>query len=363
MMSRRSLVIGIAGLAIAALIGVVGFVWGGFYNVAASVPHNSAVEWLLDVGMRRSVAAHAPETPAPPLDDPALVVAGLRHFEANCAPCHGAPGLLPEPQTRAMLPVPPDLATKIDRFSDNELFWVIENGLKYTGMPGWPAEGREDEVWAVVAFVRLLPGMTEVDFATIAGSPAEADAVGAATLAADGPPEAATAACGRCHGVDGLGDPSGAFPRIAGLPVDYIAAQLESFASGTRPSGIMAPAAAALSPAEREAVAVWYGTIIPPPVAAAEAPNPAMAERAGLLVASGDPSRAIPPCASCHLTPGVDAPPLTGQFTRYLDTQLRLFRDGTRRDQVMRAIAAPLTDDEIAALAAWFSAYQPTPVM
>ncbi|MCW5715001.1 MAG: c-type cytochrome [Bauldia sp.] len=359
MSRRRRFVLGIAGLVVAAIVAAAGFVWGGFYSVAASAPHNRVVEWLLDIGMQRSVVAHAPETPPPALDDPALIVAGLRHFEPNCAPCHGAPGILPEPQTRAMLPVPPDLATKIDRFNDNELFWIIENGLKYTGMPGWPAAGRDDEVWAVVAFVRLLPGMTAEAFDALAGSPAPAAGAGVATLVAEGPPDADIAACARCHGMDGGGHPSGAFPRIAGLPAAYIEAELEAFATGRRPSGIMAPAAVALSAAERAAVAAYYGAIIPPPVPAAPPADDAASAMAGALVATGDNRRAIPPCASCHLQPGVDAPPLTGQFANYLEAQLRLFRAGTRRDQVMTTIASLLTDAEIAALAQWFAASPP----
>lgn len=355
MISWRRLATVVAALVVTALVLAASFFWGGFYNVAASVPHSRAVEWLLDLGMQRSVAAHAPETPPPALDDPALVVAGLRHFEANCAPCHGGPGILPEPQTRAILPAPPDLATRIGRFNDRELFWIIENGLKYTGMPGWPAAGRADEVWAVVAFVRLLPGMTEAAFDALAGAAAP-PAAAAATLAADGPPAAGVAACARCHGIDGAGDPGGAFPRIAGLGTAYIAAELDAFASGARPSGMMAPAAAALSPPERAAVAAWYGAIIPPPLAAAAPAPVAAADLAGPLVATGDAARAIPPCASCHLTPGVDAPPLAGQFAGYLAAQLRLFRAGTRWDQVMTAIAARLSDAEIAALAAWFAA-------
>ena len=40
-------------------------------------------------------------------------------------------------------------------WSDEELFWIVKNGFKYTGMPAWPAQGRDDEVWAQVAFCAL----------------------------------------------------------------------------------------------------------------------------------------------------------------------------------------------------------------
>ena len=53
-----------------------------------------------------------------------------------------------------MLPVPPDLGAAVPTWQPNELFWIVKNGLKYTGMPGWAAQGRDDEVWAVVAFLQ-----------------------------------------------------------------------------------------------------------------------------------------------------------------------------------------------------------------
>ena len=61
--------------------------------------------------------------------------------------------------------------------------------------------------------------------------------------------------------------------------------------------------------------------------------------------------------AFCHLDPETDAPPIAGQYPNYLRTQLMLFRAGIRLDNVMNAIAADLTDEEIAAVAAFFGAF------
>jgi cytochrome c553 len=65
------------------------------------------------------------------------------------------------------------------------------------------------------------------------------------------------------------------------------------------------------------------------------------------------------PCAVCHGPVGVssapDAPNLAGQPAMYLSAQLRAFRSGDRRHEVMNVIAKPLTDSDIDALAAWFS--------
>lgn len=53
-----------------------------------------------------------------------------------------------------MLPSPPDLAVAMRRWKERELFWIVKHGFKYTGMPGWVALEREDEIWAVVAFLK-----------------------------------------------------------------------------------------------------------------------------------------------------------------------------------------------------------------
>jgi cytochrome c553 len=64
-------------------------------------------------------------------------------------------------------------------------------------------------------------------------------------------------------------------------------------------------------------------------------------------------------CAVCHGTLGIstapDAPNLAGQPVIYLGTQLRAYRDGTRKHEVMAVIAKPLTDDDIQQIAAWFA--------
>ena len=63
------------------------------------------------------------------------------------------------PTAREMLPPPPDLSKAAPQWKERELFWIVKNGLKYTGMPAWPSRQRDDEVWAVVAFLRRLPDL------------------------------------------------------------------------------------------------------------------------------------------------------------------------------------------------------------
>ena len=65
-----------------------------------------------------------------------------------------------------MLPSPPDLAVAMRPWKERELFWIVKHGFKYTGMPGWVALEREDEIWAVVAFLKKMPTLAPIAIAT-----------------------------------------------------------------------------------------------------------------------------------------------------------------------------------------------------
>ena len=134
-----------------------------------------------------------------------------------------------------MVPSPPRLEDSVGDWSDEELFWIVKNGFKYTGMPAWPAQGRDDEVWTQVAFLRALPDITAATYADLAlgGGTVDYDleAGGQALVALDGIFENALENCARCQGRDGLGQgqgaASGAFPIIAGQPAPYLSATLQ----------------------------------------------------------------------------------------------------------------------------------------
>jgi mono/diheme cytochrome c family protein len=82
----------------------------------------------------------------------------------HCAVCHGAPGVPKGDIAEGMYPQPPDLAVAAKQYSDAELFWILKHGIKMTGMPAW-ADHSDAELWATVAFVKKLPGMSEAAYA------------------------------------------------------------------------------------------------------------------------------------------------------------------------------------------------------
>nr|WP_284701011.1 c-type cytochrome [Rhodoplanes tepidamans] len=361
------------GLVVVAALGLLLFAWSGVYNVAASASHFGVTARLLAFIMRNSVETYAAGIEAPSnLDDAALAERGAGHFAGFCAPCHGAPGVPASVIAGQMLPAPPSYEEAVNSWQDHQLFWVVKHGLKYTGMPAWPAQSRDDEVWAVVAFARGLPGMTAEQYHRATAAPegpgGPASNPSARLIAREGLAENAVAACARCHGVDGTGGAAGGVPTLAGQRRDYLVASLRDYANGTRPSGIMQPIATMLSEAQRRALAEYYAALPATPgeprvetVAYDEAD---LLQRGGVIAAVGDPAAGTPACRACHGAAGraetnlPGYPALAGQHRDYLEQQLKLWRAGTRggtHGQIMRAAARNLTDEQIRAVALYYA--------
>jgi mono/diheme cytochrome c family protein len=153
--------LGIIG-AIAALV----FFFGGFYSVAGTQPDPKVVAWALTFVRNASINKHAVETPPMSLDDPAVVQAGARAFlTRGCANCHGGPGVDWAKFSEGLHPDPPDLKDIANDLEARHIFWVVKNGINMTGMPSFGAIITDDkEIWAIAAFVKKLPKISETDF-------------------------------------------------------------------------------------------------------------------------------------------------------------------------------------------------------
>lgn len=94
---------------------------------------------------------------------PEAIESGLQHFADHCATCHANDGSGDTDVGRSLYPRAPDMrAAATQSLSDGELFSIIENGIRLTGMPAWGTgtpEGERDS-WALVHFIRRLPTLT-----------------------------------------------------------------------------------------------------------------------------------------------------------------------------------------------------------
>ena len=200
--------------------------------------------------------------------------------------------------------------------------------------------------------------------ATVNQPPAAADVNKGRLIAMGGTPQGADGmACFRCHGTSGAGDGAASFPRLAQLPAWYMSKQLDDYASGTRPSEIMAAIAKRLSVEERAAVSVYYALAVAPVRLVARDEHAAsVSQWGGILAISGSAERGIPGCINCHGADGEGLPPsvpnLASQHTGYTAAQLHLWKDGVRKNDpmnVMATIARKMTDADIEAVAAYYA--------
>ena len=157
-----------------------------------------------------------------------------------------------------------------------------------------------------------------------------------------------------CYGCHGIPDYRNAYPnyhvpRLGGQHAGYLAAALTEYRSGARPHPTMRGQAATLSDADVRDIAAYFATT--KPVASGGAP-----------VGTAPAAAAV--CTACHGKDGVgltsDYPTLAGQYVDYLEQALKAYRKGTRQNAIMAGFAAALKDEDIAALAHYFAAQQPS---
>jgi mono/diheme cytochrome c family protein len=167
---------------------------------------------VLDFAMRRAVVERARKIETPPLDGRALIERGFRLYDANCRQCHGAPGVAPDAISLGMTPVPANLALTAREWKAAELYWVVKYGIKMSGMPAWEFRLPDDDLWAIVAFVRQLPKLSALEYKEIAralgGIPAEIVVAPEEVLQRGDVERGKTAisqyACGTCHEIPGI---------------------------------------------------------------------------------------------------------------------------------------------------------------
>jgi len=105
--------------------------------------------------------------PPRPLDIKASVDNGGTHYGLECSICHGTDGHTGAPLGRWMYPRPADLTgSQVQSYSDQELFWIIQNGIRFTGMPAFGKVESPDQIWDLVNYVRTLPGELHRDDST-----------------------------------------------------------------------------------------------------------------------------------------------------------------------------------------------------
>ena len=264
------------------------------------------------------------------------ILEGKRVAEVSCARCHGANGI----GTAAGIP---HIAGQRPPYLYLQLRAYLRGLRPQSPMTGAVRFLSDDALVKVSAYYGSLDPARPAPVPKPAAKAAAAkDPVAAGKAAAE--------SCGGCHGENGVSKTPGA-PSLVGLDPKYLVAASLAYKSGQRKDDTMKSMVASLSEADLANVALYYALQKP-----ARAGTPAAGDASAGKAAAGA-------CAGCHGDKGVAPDPanpsLAGQDAQYLATALQAYKDGSRKDETMKGLAAALDDKSMKNLAAYYAAQQP----
>lgn len=147
--------------------------------------------------------------------------------------------------------------------------------------------------------------------------------------------------CEKCHGSDGNSSENPAIPKLAGQQSAYFIQEIKEFKSGNRKNSLMEPIAAGLSDPDAEDLSAYYASLKP----TAEKVDTALSSK-------GKGNYNL--CETCHgptATGQGPIPRLAGQHSAYLFSQLKAYKEGSRKNQVMNGVTMSLSEGDLKGLA------------
>lgn len=148
----------ISGVILAALVGLFLLPLLGLFDTTATGKLNILDKWG-ETNLENSLRWRASDRSIPAEAD---FVEGFEHYLTMCLHCHGGPDTSGQEWASHMLPSPPKLwDEEIQNMTDGELFSLVKDGIRMTGMPAFGPIHSEEDLWNIVAFVRRLDQLTE----------------------------------------------------------------------------------------------------------------------------------------------------------------------------------------------------------
>ena len=161
-MRKRTLLLSIIAAGVA---GAAAFGWVTIRRGFSARDNPSVVETYVAKTARRlsvPVSERNAKNPFPPT--PEVLSEGRAHFADHCATCHGNDGSGKTQIGQNLYPKAPDMRLpKTQNLTDGEIYYVIHNGIRLTGMPAWGTEEKDEDSWKLVLFIRHLPQLTPAE--------------------------------------------------------------------------------------------------------------------------------------------------------------------------------------------------------
>lgn len=146
---------------LAAMVVVVAMTMVIRHGISARTPSTATERILARTARHFAVPISARNMPNPVALSPGVVAEGRGHFADHCASCHANDGSGKTEIGESLYPKAPDMrGADTQRLTDGEIFYIIKNGVRLTGMPAWGDEHDDADNWKLVHFIRHLPNIT-----------------------------------------------------------------------------------------------------------------------------------------------------------------------------------------------------------
>jgi mono/diheme cytochrome c family protein len=156
---KKTVLTVIAVILIEIIVLIIG-AYSGITDISATKPEGKITDWFLNTTKDHSIRSRAERIAVPSLKDSTLVATGFEHYNEMCVTCHGAPGREPDELAQGLNPPAPDLAQSTTDLSPGEMFLIVKDGIKMTGMPAWGSTHSDSALWAIVGFLQRLQTLT-----------------------------------------------------------------------------------------------------------------------------------------------------------------------------------------------------------
>ena len=145
----------------AGIFGLATAVHGFSTNAAPTVIES----WTARQARSFALSPDAKQSSNPVPNTPGILAEARAHWADHCAVCHANDGSGTSEMGRNMYPPAPNMrASRTQQLTDGELFYVIQNGIRLSGMPGWGSDhAGEEDSWKLVRFIRHLPHLSDAE--------------------------------------------------------------------------------------------------------------------------------------------------------------------------------------------------------
>ena len=174
----KGFIFGIVTMILVLALGLL-FALKGFVNMRADNPPSKMEATLAGHAMDASIARAAPKATNPLIADETNLVVGARLYRDHCTLCHGDPAHPKSSLADSLNPPAPQFMNDMADMPENQNFYILQHGIRWTAMPSWKNILTEQQIWQLVTFLshmhELPPAAKQVFTDTVVRTPRSAN--------------------------------------------------------------------------------------------------------------------------------------------------------------------------------------------